>query len=334
MTGVKKEILRVLREAGEEFVSGQRLCQELGVTRQAIWKNIGKLRENGYQIESVPNKGYRLRSVPDRLYAPDLESRLPEDSICHRVEYHDILDSTNTRAKQLAEQGEPEGTLVVAEQQLAGKGRRGRRWSSRPGEGIWMTLLLRPGLKPAQASGITLVAALAVVGGIRRVCPAEPLIKWPNDIVLQGKKLCGILTEMSSEMDFIHYAVVGIGINVNHTDFPEELEGKATSLRIETGKEIGRQELIIAVITEFQRYYQRYLERGDLSGLLEEYNRYLANREQPVTVYYGMTEDENVTRQGIAKGIDAAGALLVEIDGVCERIVSGEVSVRGIYGYV
>ncbi|MBO5485012.1 MAG: biotin--[acetyl-CoA-carboxylase] ligase [Lachnospiraceae bacterium] len=333
---MKKKILRVLREAGDHFVSGQSLCESLGVSRQAVWKNISQLKEAGYEIQSVSNKGYRLIQTPDRLYGPDIESRLSSGCCCKKIECHEQIDSTNTRAKQLAESGEPEGTLVVAEEQTAGKGRRGRRWSSENSVGIWMSLILRPPVKPVQASCITLIAALAVAKGIQNVCQIESYIKWPNDIVVNGKKICGILTEMSSELDYIHYAVVGIGINANTRQFPEEIQDKATSLYLESGKTVDRQGLIAAIMEAFTTCYQKYLQTGDLSLLQEEYNAMLVNRDREVRILYGMEEeaDQSQIEQGIAHGIDENGALLVETGQGVKSIVSGEVSVRGIYGYV
>lgn len=333
---MKEKILRVLREAEGNFVSGQRLCESLGVSRQAVWKNISQLKETGYEIESVSKKGYRLIRVPDRLYGPGIESRLSAKCYCKKVECHDCIDSTNVRAKQLAEVGEPEGTLVVADEQTAGKGRRGRSWASETGVGIWMSLILRPRIKPSQASGITLVAALAVAKGIQTVCKVPSLIKWPNDIVVNRKKVCGILTEMSSELDYIHYAVVGIGINANTQQFLTELQEKATSIYLESGERVDRQALIAAIMDAFTGYYQKYLETRDLSLLQEEYNQMLVNRDKEVQIFYGMEEeaDPTKTEKGIARGIDREGALLVETGRGVRSVVSGEVSVRGIYGYV
>lgn len=333
---MKEKILRVLREAGDNFVSGQNLCKSLGVTRQAVWKNITQLKENGYEIESVSNKGYRLKSVPDMLFGPDIESRLPEGCFCRKVICYQSIDSTNTRAKQLAEEGEPEGTLVIADEQTGGKGRRGRAWKSEKGIGIFMSLLLRPTVHPSQASCLTLVAALAVNQGIRQVCQVECGIKWPNDIVLNGKKICGILTETSSELDYIHYAVIGIGINANTESFPEELAQKGTSIYLETGKKVDRQALAASCMEAFSKYYAIYCKTGDLSGLLEEYNQALVNKGRQVQILHGMSEqvDPDEIETGIAQGIDRHGALLVEKeDGLCQ-VVSGEVSVRGIYGYI
>ena len=333
---MKERILRALRESSEGYISGAALCEEFGVSRQAVWKNIATLKENGYGIESVTNKGYRLVSVPDILYEPDILSRLPEDCLCRRVECFEMLDSTNTKAKQLAELGAEEGTLVVAENQTAGKGRRGRGWASEPGVGIWMTLLLRPSLPPAKVSGITLLSALALTKALCEVCDVRAEIKWPNDVIVDKKKICGILTEMSSEENYIHYAVVGIGINVNTTKFPEEIEESAGSILGQTGIRVNRCELLASVVQHFCRYYEQFNREQDLSSFIEDYNAVLANLGREVKVYYGMVENaaEGQTDTGIARGIDSDGALLVEIDGQIRRILSGEVSVRGLYGYV
>lgn len=333
---MKEKILKVLTEAGQDFVSGQRLCELLGVTRQAVWKNIGQLKEHGYQIESVSNKGYRLVKRPDVLYGPEIASRLPEQGMCRKVDCHESIDSTNLRAKQLAELGEPEGTLVVADCQTAGRGRRGRNWVSESGTGIWMSFILRPELNPSEVPGVTLLTALAVNRAIREVCQVESQIKWPNDIVLDGKKVCGILTEMSSEVNYVHYAVAGIGINANMEYFPEEIADTATSVYLQTGKKADRVALIGKVVEEFSVYYREYQKVGNLSPFLDEYNQMLVNRDRQVQIFHGMTENANPAEieVGIARGIDENGVLLVEVDGKQKRVMSGEVSVRGIYGYV
>lgn len=333
---MKGKILTALREAGEEYVSGAALCQRFGVSRQAVWKNIAALKEMGYEFATGSNKGYRLIATPDKLYAPEIESYLPENGVCRKVECFDVIDSTNSYAKQLAEQGEPEGTLVVADRQTAGRGRRGRNWESPSNANVFMTLLLRPKLHPSKVSGITLLSALALTRAIGEMASVEAKIKWPNDVVIGKKKICGILTEMSSEENFIHYAVVGIGINVNRQHFSEELKENASSIYLETGEKLNRCALAARTIALFGEYYRQYERDGNLSFFVEEYNQVLANRNQEVRVYYGMVEDatEDNTEVGIARGIDEEGALLVEIDGKEKRIVSGEVSVRGLYGYV
>ena len=333
---MKAKILKYLRQAGEEFVSGQALCERLGVSRQAVWKNITQLKEAGFGIESVSNKGYHLVKTPDMLYGPDIESMLLEQGCCKKVECHQQIDSTNTRAKQLAELGEPEGTLVVADEQTAGKGRRGRSFLSELGGGTYFTLLLRPDVRPQEVSCITLLAAMAVAKGVRMVTEMEPQIKWPNDVILSGKKMCGILTETSSEMDYIHYVVVGIGVNANTKTFPEELRDKATSLYMESGEKVDRDWLTAAIVNSFSFYYEKYLQTKDLSRLLEEYDSMLVNKDREVQILFGMAEqaDPDKIQQGIARGINADGALLVETEEGIVPVVSGEVSVRGVYGYI
>lgn len=274
--------------------------------------------------------------VTEKINALTIERMLSGQCYCKKVECHEEIDSTNNRAKQLAEQGEPEGTLVIAKSQTAGKGRRGRSWESEKMDGIWMSLLLRPKVKPAEVSCLTLVAAMAVAKAIQNQCSIEAKIKWPNDIVANGKKLCGILTEMNSEFDVIHSVVIGIGINVNQKAFSFELQDKATSIFIETGQEADRQRMIAEIMELFSGYYKKYLQTRDMTLLLEEYNAMLVNKDREVLVYYGMVEEKRTEEAecGIAQGIDSTGALLVETMQGMRKIVSGEVSVRGIYGYV
>ena len=318
---MKSEILRALREAGDGFVSGQALCEKAGVTRQAVWKNITQLKEHGFVIESVQNKGYRLVSSPGIFYPADIESRLGRDCLFHKADCYNVIDSTNTRAKQLAELGEEEGTLIIAERQTSGKGRRGRQWDSGAGTGIYMSMILRPVIEPSSVPGITLVAALAVVSAA-------------NDIVLDKKKICGILTEMSSEMDYINYVVVGIGINANNEHFSEEIEETATSIYLQTGQKTDRAGLAACIAGCFSRYYKEFTRARSLGPFVDEYNSVLANKDQEVKILYGMQEDRNKTETGIARGINKDGALLVDTGHGTECVVSGEVSVRGLYGYV
>ena len=210
MRAVKTEILKAIKEEAG-FVSGQELCDRFGVSRTAVWKAIGQLKEEGFQIEAVRNKGYRLLSSDDVITEAELMSSM-EGGFIKKIVYYEETDSTNIRARKLAEEGAPDGTLVVTDFQNAGRGRRGRMWVSPSGTGIFMSLILRPDILPSSASMLTLVAALAVYDGIKETTGLETVIKWPNDIVAEGKKLCGILTEMSAELEGIHYVVTGIGI--------------------------------------------------------------------------------------------------------------------------
>lgn len=326
---MKTEILRYLKEA-DGYISGQELCERFQVSRTAVWKVVRQLEAEGYEIEAVRNRGYRLKTAGDILSRAEILSSIRGSWAGREILYLDEVDSTNTAAKKAAENGAAHGTLVVSERQTGGKGRRGRVWDSPRGTGIFMTLILRPEMAPVHASMLTLVAALAVAGGIKEYTGASSLIKWPNDIVMGGKKVCGILTEMSADPDCINYVAVGIGINVNREEFPEEIREVAASIFTETGKKTKRSLLISAVMAAFERYYEIFMKTADMSGLLEEYNGKLANCGRTVRVL-----DPAGEYSGTAIGIDREGELLVEMeDRTVRRVLSGEVSVRGIYGYV
>lgn len=326
---MKTEVLRMLKET-DGYVSGQELCEQFHVSRTAVWKVIKQLETEGYEIEAVRNKGYRLKMAGDILSRTELLSSINTEWAGREVLYFDETDSTNTELKKAAEKDAPHGTLAVADYQTMGKGRRGRSWTSPHGVGIWMSILLRPRLHPSCASMLTLVAALAVAEGIEEVCGLESKIKWPNDIVVNGKKVCGILTEMSTELECINYVVVGIGINANAEVFPEGIREIATSLLLETGSRVGRSRLIGAVMKAMEKYYGLFLEKQNMSGLLDAYNSKLANKDNVVRVLAPGNE-----YTGTAEGINEEGELLVRMeDGELRAVISGEVSVRGIYGYV
>lgn len=325
---MKAEILKMLRET-DGYVSGQELCNKFGVSRTAVWKAINQLKENGYEIEAVQNKGYHLLSAPDVMDQTELESIHATEWAGCEIYYFDSIDSTNTKAKELAEEGHPSGTLVVADRQTAGKGRRGRSWESPTGIGIFMTLMLKPEINPNNASMLTLVAAMATTRAIRRVTGVPAMIKWPNDIVMNGKKVCGILTEMSAQFDYINHIVIGIGINVHNEDFPEEIAKTASSLYLESGQHIHRASLIEAFLEEFEDVYAEYLKTEDMEGLQKEYDAMLVNRGRQVRVL-----DPKEPFEGKAMGITKKGELIVDTWESRKLVSSGEVSVRGIYGYV
>lgn len=325
---MKSEILEALRET-DGYVSGQDLCNKFGVSRTAVWKAIKQLKEAGYEIEAVPNKGYHIVSAPDLMNKVELESIRNTTWAGQEIYYYDVTDSTNIRAKELAEEGHPSGTLVVADRQEAGRGRRGRSWDSPSGTGIFMTLLLKPEMNPNHASMLTLVAAMAVARAISKCANTEALIKWPNDIVIGGKKICGILTEMSAQFDFINHIVIGIGINVHNEHFPEEIAETAGSIFLQTGKRIRRAELIEQILEQFEHYYAIFMETEDLSGLVREYNSILVNMNKSVRVL-----DPKEPFEGKAMGITKKGELIVDTWESRKMVSSGEVSVRGLYGYV
>lgn len=328
---MKAKILKLLRES-DDYVSGQHLCEEFGVSRTAVWKAINQLKEDGYNVEAVRNRGYRIVEIPDVVLEEELESLLIGKTrwAGQNIAFFRETDSTNLRAKQLGDEGAPHGTLVVAEKQNAGRGRRGRGWESPPGCSIYMSILLRPGVAPVKAPMLTLVMAYSVAEGIRLCTGLDVEIKWPNDIVLNGKKLVGILTEMSTEIDFINHVVIGTGINVNMDSFPEEIAKTATSLCKESGKKIKRSPMIAEIMRQFEYNYERYVETEDLSCIRDAYNQLLVNCGREVQIL----EKENSYR-ALALGINDRGELLVRKgDGSEEAIYAGEVSVRGIYGYV
>lgn len=325
---MKSEILTALRNT-KGYVSGQELCERLGVSRTAVWKGMQKLKDEGYVIEAIPNKGYRLTKSPDVLSVEELESVRQTAWAGSKIVYYDVADSTNIQAKRLAEEGAVHGTLVVAERQEAGRGRRGRAWESPEHKGIFMTLLLRPDFEPQKASMLTIIAAMAVAKAIRGMMRLSAEIKWPNDILLNGKKICGILTEMSTEFDAINYVVIGIGINVSNRQFGKEAAEIATSIAIESGMQVNRAGLIEAVWEWFEFYYDRFCKDGNLDGIREEYDSFLVNRNRQVRIL-----DPKEPFAGMAKGIASTGELIVETEGGTKLVSSGEVSVRGIYGYV
>ena len=326
---MKEEILRLLRSA-DGYISGQELCNRFGVSRTAVWKAINQLKEAGYEIEAQQNKGYRLMAAPDLMTEAEIKSLMHTEWVAKEVLYFDTIDSTNTKAQELAEKGYPSGTLVVADKQESGKGRRGRSWVSPSGTGIFMTLMIKPDINPNNASMLTLVAALAVAKAITSVTGEEAMIKWPNDIVVHGKKVCGILTEMNAQFDYINHIVVGIGINVHNESFPEEISQMASSLMIEAGgKRFHRAQIIAETMSYFEQYYDTFLKTQDLSALVREYDELLVNRNKSVRVL-----DPKEPFDGKAMGITPKGELIVDTWESRKLVSSGEVSVRGIYGYV
>ena len=326
---MKEEILRLLRSA-DGYISGQELCNRFGVSRTDVWKAINQLKEAGYEIEAQQNKGYRLMAAPDLMTEAEIKSLMHTEWVAKEVLYFDTIDSTNTKAQELAEKGYPSGTLVVADKQESGKGRRGRSWVSPSGTGIFMTLMIKPDINPNNASMLTLVAALAVAKAITSVTGEEAMIKWPNDIVVNSKKVCGILTEMNAQFDYINHIVVGIGINVHNESFPEEISQMASSLMIEAGgKRFHRAQIIAETMSYFEQYYDTFLKTQDLSALVREYDELLVNRNKSVRVL-----DPKEPFDGKAMGITPKGELIVDTWESRKLVSSGEVSVRGIYGYV
>ena len=328
---MKAELLKILRET-EDYVSGQQLCDHFGVSRTAVWKVIRQLQEEGYQIEAVKNRGYLLKkdAVPDVMTVPEIISRLHSRWMGRNCIFLETVDSTNNYLKRAAEDGAVNGTLAVAEEQTGGKGRRGRSWETPKGINIAMTILLRPEIRPEHASRLTLLMAMAVVRGIQKETGLQAGIKWPNDVVVDGHKVCGILTEMNTEVDYINYVVIGTGINVNQTEFPEEIREIAGSLKLSAGHPVARAGLIASIMEELEDLYEVFLKTEDLSALKDEYNRNCVTCGHEIRVL-----EPGHEYTGTTDGINDLGELVVKkADGETVCVYAGEVSVRGLYGYV
>lgn len=318
-------ILELLRRQ-EGFLSGEDIGRELSITRAAVWKGIKKLREEGYEIEAVTNRGYRLTN-PETMYNKrELEQGLKTKTMGQTIYFYEETDTTNNRARELALEGAPEGTLVVAEKQTAGRGRRGKVWESPLGTGIWMSLVLRPQIMPAEASVLTLLCGLATAEAIEAETGLSAGIKWPNDILINGKKAVGILTEMDCEMSEVHFVIPGIGINVNTASFPPEIAEIATSLYLECGKTVSRRRLVHRVLERLEEHYETFLRTGSFAAMLEDYRKHCITLGKEVHV---------LGREPFfaeALDITPEGELLVcrADNGKEEVVFSGEVSIRGV----
>lgn len=318
------QILGALRAAGSEAVSGAELAQRLGVTRAAVWARIEELRRVGYDITASPHGGYRLVSAPDALHADDLRARLGSTSgIGRDIQVFRQTTSTNDIAEKLAHDRVQEGVAVFAEAQTSGRGRLGRRWLSPAGKGLWFSVLLRPPWTPRESARITILGATALARAVREIAGDAPEIKWPNDILLRGRKLAGILMELAAEPDRIRHVVLGIGVNVNQTagDFPADLRSSATSLRIESGRPVDRSALAVAVLRHLERDYRRSIE-GQFDAVASDWESLCSTLGQDVAIRVGTR-----LAQGRAEAVDADGALLLRTEhGRLERITGGDVT--------
>ena len=314
-------LLLCLKENRGDWVSGEALSKRLSVSRSAVWKNIGSLRTEGYVIESAPKKGYRLLRVPDLLLPAEILDGL-QTRACARGDFIHFTEteSTNDRAKEMAVQGAAEGTVVVAEAQTQGRGRKGRDWFSPSKGGIYCSLILRPRIPPIDGPKITFLSAVAAAEALRAVTCLRPSIKWPNDVLLGGKKVAGILTEMASEPDAVDYVVVGLGMNVNTVAFPGNIGEKATSVCKETHESTSRVALLRAYLEQAENWYERFKREG-FPPILERW-RSLANiMDKPIRV-----EMINETVEGRVRDIDPDGVLiLMDKNGPSHRILSGDV---------
>jgi len=318
------DILRVLRNRAGSFVSGQALSEELKITRTAIWKHVKALRAAGYQIESRPKLGYRFVSSPDALLPTEIVEGLTTSYLGRQnILYFRTCPSTNDAARELGHRGAPEGSLAIAEAQTSGRGRLGRGWVSPAGKGIYVSVLLRPKIAPEEAFKLTLLSAVAAAKALRGAGAAAK-IRWPNDVLIDGRKVAGILTELEAEADRIHQAVVGVGINVNTTasQFPRSLRGAATSLRLASGQRHSRVGVLQRLLAALEEGYER-LKAGRFEEVLSEWRALDITRGSQVRAVLLEGEVE-----GEAKDIDADGALLIaQPGGQVRRITAGDIHV-------
>jgi BirA family biotin operon repressor/biotin-[acetyl-CoA-carboxylase] ligase len=317
------QLLAALR-AHPDGVAGTELCQQLGVTRAAVWSHIESLREAGFEIIASPHRGYQLMAAPDALLAVDLQSRQRDGQLIgNAIRVLPQTTSTNDEASRAALEGHPEGLVIFAESQSAGRGRMGRRWSSPAGRGLWFSVLLRPSLAPSECTQLTAASANALVRAIQSTTGITPEIKWPNDLLIKGKKIAGILTEMSAELEHVRSVILGIGIDANQTasEFPADLRPIATSLKLATGKTVSRADLAEAVLRELDREYARILA-GQFADVAQEWGSRCSTLGKQVTIDMGARRV-----RGRAEALDENGALLLRTEhGRIERIIGGEVT--------
>ncbi len=322
---MQNKILEILKNS-DSHISGQEISETLGVSRQAVWKAINTLKEKGYEISSDKKKGYRLVSFPDYLNENAIKNVLHSKIIGKNITVLDSISSTNDHLKQLGNDGCKNGTVVVARQQTKGKGRLGRQWLSGKDNSVMFSLLLRPDIAPNEVSAITPLAGIAICKALRKFTNLDCMIKWPNDIIVGRKKLVGILCEMSAEFDRVEYIITGVGINVDQPMFPEEIDFKATSILLETGRHINKNELLACVL----EYLEDEFIKNDLkltASALDEYSEMCATIGKNITFTRGTRKVS-----GTAIGLDSNGELKIMLsDGTVCKINSGEVTVQGIY---
>ena len=318
------ELLAMLRGVSD-LVSGEQLSRALGISRTAVWKQIASLRTSGFVIEAVPSRGYRLLAEPEQFAAAALKPLLQCCQIMGRqITCFSEAGSTNSEAFRLAESGAPEGTVVLADRQTAGKGRMGRRWESPPAVNLYCSIVLRPGLPPYEAPQLTFLSAVAVARTIKVITGLQPAIKWPNDLLINGCKVAGLLNEMQAETDRVGFVILGIGVNLNmrFEQFPDDLRSPATSLLLASGRPVSRLQFVARLLHELEQEYQRFLQQG-FEPVRREWEQFCNAYGRTVRVETG-----NQMIIGDFIGIDHDGALLVRLaENRTERILSGDVTV-------
>jgi BirA family biotin operon repressor/biotin-[acetyl-CoA-carboxylase] ligase len=317
-----EEILRLLREHSSGFLSGEEISRRLKVTRTAIWKRVEQLRSLGYEIKATPRAGYRLIRSPDLLIPSEVNPLLETKWIGKTIHFFETVDSTNTKAYELALRGAREGEVVLAESQKKGRGRLGRQWFSPSFSNLYLSVILRPKIPPHQASLITLMAAVATADALRKFSGLDPRIKWPNDVLLNDRKVAGLLNEIHSEADRIHFVILGIGINLNMdaSMVSKEIRSRATSLKKEMGQTISRKEFLKTLLGELETWYEVFLEEGGTTILKAWRDRAQIQGKQVNVTSFGET------LRGVAIDVDSDGALILETEtGERKRVVAGDV---------
>lgn len=324
MNKLTSDILDRLRGA-DGFLSGGELCSELGITRSAVWKHISLLRKTGYSIEAVSGRGYRYNRSTGLPVPEEVMPLLSTARLGRTIEFHEMLESTNQRAKTLARDGALEGCVIIADSQKSGRGRMGRQWISPPGANLYFSIILRPPVPPLRLSQIPLLAAAAIHRTLdAMVDGVSAMVKWPNDILIGGRKVCGILCEMETEADLAHFVIAGIGINVNMHEIPGDIEGIATSMSIESGNELSRPEILADILNHFEPIYDEWLVKEDLGDFLPYLERYAWLKGKAVSV-----ERYNGRVTGMVTGLGCSGELLLtDDDGKAHSITSGEATIR------
>ena len=324
---MRERILDILRNFFGSYVSGEELSSHLGVSRTIIWRHVKALKGMGYEIDGTTRAGYRLTKIPDLLLPEEIKAVAGDNQLIKEIHYYQETESTNLAARQAAHTGCPEGTIIIAEAQGKGRGRMQRSWYSPYAKGIWCSLILRPRFKPYDAAKITLLVAVAVRQALSRYLHISCGIKWPNDILVEGKKICGILTEINTEIDNINYILVGFGVNVNISaeEFPDELKSTATSISALCGK-VSRLELLAAILENFTALYET-ANAGDFSSILSLWREYSVTIGKQVDIFDG---DKQFT--GKAVDIDEDGGLLVATEGGIRKVLAGDVSIRAKAG--
>lgn len=322
---LRKDLLDIFFQAEGGFVSGQKISELLGCSRTAVWKHIEDLRTSGYEVEAIQRKGYRIIKVPDKISRDIIQMGLKTKRLGQKIVYEESLPSTQKLAHQQSLDGSVEGTVILAEEQTAGRGRLDRTWYSPKSTGIWMSIILRPQIPPQKAPQLTLLAAVSIVLGIQEATGLQCEIKWPNDILIKGKKLAGILTELESDADRINAVIMGIGLNINQLleHFPEELQDKATSLRVEGNQIFDRAEIVRSILFQLEKLYDKYLEYGfEVIKILWE--SFAISIGRPI-----IARTLNGAIEGTAQGITEEGVLILEDEnGTIHHIYSADIELH------